>query len=188
MLLTPWHILAIYNGSMHSVGGQTFFEPGSVVWDVASSDKFEAIAEIIHRSSAFKKIPDLDLAEFTNRVVERELEQSTGFGHGIGVAHGRMACVEESTIALGVSRQGIEYGAIDGKPVHLLFIVANHPEKHVDYLKILSCLITLVRDDTFREQLLGCVRREEVEEKMQYAFHSVLENRDRFSYDTQRAM
>jgi PTS system nitrogen regulatory IIA component len=170
------------------MGGQTFFEPGSVVWNVESSEKFEAIAEIIHRSGAFKKIPHLDLTEFTNRVVERELEQSTGFGHGIAVAHGRMACVEESTIALGISKRGIDYGAIDGKPVHLLFIVANHPEKHVDYLKILSCLITLVRDDTFRSQLLDCVRREEVEEKMQYAFHTALSNREHYRYDTKRAM
>lgn len=166
------------------MGGQTFFEPGTVVWDVESSDKLEAIAEIIHRSSAFKKIPHLDLTEFTSKVIERELEQSTGFGHGIGVAHGRMPCVEESTIAMGVSKRGIDYGAIDGKPVHLLFIVANHPEKHVDYLKILSCLITLVRDDTFRNQLLRCVRREEVEEKMQYAFHTALKTREPFSYDT----
>ncbi|MFP4301886.1 MAG: PTS sugar transporter subunit IIA [Spirochaetaceae bacterium] len=173
---------------MQSTGGATFFEPGSVVWDVASSDKFEAIAEIIHRSSTFKRVPGLDLTEFTNRVIERELEQSTGFGHGIGVAHGRMPCVENSTIALGVSHDGIEYGAIDGRPVHLLFIVANHPEKHVDYLKVLSCLVALVRDDAFRGQLLGCTHREEAERKMHTAFNTALRLRQELSYESRRAM
>lgn len=186
--MTPCPVVDIYNGSMQSMGGPTFFEPGSVVWDVASSDKYEAIAEIIHRSSAFKKVPGLDLTEFTNRVIERELEQSTGFGHGIGVAHGRMACVKHSTIALGVSHDGIEYGSIDGRPVHLLFIVANHPEKHVDYLKILSCLVTLVRDDAFRRQLLGCAHREEAEKKMHTAFNTALRLRQEFSYDRRTAM
>ncbi|MFP4331177.1 MAG: PTS sugar transporter subunit IIA [Alkalispirochaetaceae bacterium] len=163
---------------MHSTSGVAFFERGSVVWDVASTDKFEAIAEIIHRSTAFKQIPGLDVHEFTNKVIERELEQSTGFGHGIAVAHGRMACVESCTIGLGVSHRGIDYGAIDGQPVHLLFIVANHPEKHVDYLRILSSLIGLVRDDNFRNQLLGCVKREEVEQKMHDAFTTAIARRE----------
>lgn len=170
------------------MGHRRFFEPGSVVWDVASSDKFEAIAEIIHRSSAFKRVPGLDLTEFTNRVVERELEQSTGFGHGIGVAHGRMACVEHSTIALGVSHGGIDYGAIDGRPVRLLFIVANHPEKHVDYLTILSSLVALVRNDKFRMQLLGCSHQEEAEQKMHTAFSTAMRLRQEYSYDNRSAM
>jgi mannitol/fructose-specific phosphotransferase system IIA component (Ntr-type) len=174
--------------NMQSVAGPGFFEPGSVVWDVASSDKFEAIAEIIHRSGAFKRVQGLDLTEFTNRVIDRELEQSTGFGHGIGVAHGRMACVEHSTIALGISHEGIEYNSIDGRPVHLLFIVANHPDKHVDYLEILSCLATLVRNDAFREQLLGCAHREEAEEKMYTAFNTALRQRQQCGYDAREAM
>ena len=160
---------------MQSMGGPSFFKEGSVVWDVASSDKFEAIAEIIHRSGTFKKVPGLDLTQFTNKVIERELEQSTGFGHGIAVAHGRMACVEECSIVLGVSHNGIEYGAIDGRPVHLLFIVANHPDKHVDYLRILSSLVSLVRDDSFRSQLLTCMHREEVEAKLHAAFGSAMQ-------------
>ena len=151
-----------------------FFPPGSVVWDLAGGDKFQAIRETIFRSSTFRAIEGLDLEEFTRTVIRREKEQSTGFGHGIAIAHGRTVQVPTSEIALGVSRQGIPYQSIDDMPVHLLFIVASHPDRQIDYLRILSSLATLARNELFRQEMLSCLCREEVEEKVCNAFNGVL--------------
>ncbi|MFP4643338.1 MAG: PTS sugar transporter subunit IIA [Spirochaetales bacterium] len=151
-------------------GVDRFFTTGSVVWELESSDKYEAIREVIYRAPVFSTIPGLDLREFAELVVNREHLLSTGFGHGVAVAHGRTPAVEESHIALGVSRHGIDYVSPDGQPVHLLFVVANHPEQQMDYLQIISTLARLLRNDAFRRELLSCVRGDEVEQKMYTAF------------------
>ncbi|WP_018525698.1 PTS sugar transporter subunit IIA [Alkalispirochaeta alkalica] len=151
-----------------------FFPPGSVLWDLTQTNKFDAIRETIHQTSTFRAIPGLDLEAFTRAVIKREQEQSTGFGHGIAIAHGRTSQVATSEIALGVSREGIDFQAFDGLPVHLLFIVASHPDRQIDYLRILSCLATLARNELFRQELLACLCQEEVEQKVCSAFQGAL--------------
>jgi len=151
-----------------------FFGPGSVVWNLQSPNKFDAIRETIHRTNVFSQINGLNLDTFASAVINREKEQSTGFGHGIAISHGRDAAVAESCVALGVSRHGIAFDSYDGQPVHLLFVVANHPEKHVDYLRILSSLAIVVRNEIFRREILSAICREEVELKMGSALRGVL--------------
>lgn len=162
---------------MNDVSQHVFFDSGSVVWDVRSSGKYDAIREIIHRSPVLGSINKLDPDEFAEIVIQREKLQTTGFGHGVAVAHGRSPAIEDSEITLGVSKEGIDYDAVDGHPVHLLFIVANHPDKQMDYLTILSSLVSLVRHASFREELLSCMCQEEIEEKLSQAFHRVIKNR-----------
>lgn len=151
---------------MSHLDQRTYFHSGCVVWEVGSTEKEAAIREIVSRSQVFNSIQGLDLQDFADRVIARERIQSTGFGHGVAVAHGRSPLVEESLICLGVSREGIEYHAMDGEPVHLLFIVANHPDQQMDYLKVLSTLVGLVRNEIFRQELLDCLCERDVEEKL----------------------
>lgn len=150
--------------------GDRFFRAGSVVWQLESENKYDAIREVVLRAPVFQQIDGLDLEEFAQIVIRRELELSTGFGHGVAVAHGRTPAVEDSYVALGVSRRGIDYDAPDDLPVHLLFIVANHPDQQMDYLKIISTLACLCRSDDFRRELLSSVCRDEIEEKLGAAF------------------
>lgn len=167
--------MGIYKGSMNRMAGESFFAPGSVVWDLHSTDKFDAIRETIFRTTIFDRIPGLDVDLLSDAVVAREREQSTGFGHGIAIAHGRRPEVPTSEIALGVSRQGIDFQAFDGMPVHLLFVVASHPERQIDYLRILSSLATMARNELFRRELLACLCQEEAQQKVCSAFSGVLQ-------------
>ena len=153
----------------------SFFNTGSVVWDLKSSDKYDAIREIVYRSPLFKSLPNLDLDDFAQRVVERERIQSTGFGHGVAIAHGRTYQVDGSHVCLGVSRKGIDFNAVDGDPVYLLFIVANHPDLQTDYLTVLSTLVSIVRNKTMRGELLACISGEELELKLLSAIEKIFE-------------
>ncbi len=164
----------------------SFFNTGSVVWDVKSSDKYEAIREIVFRSPLFQSLPDLNLEDFAEKVVGREKIQSTGFGHGVAVAHGRTYQVEGSHVCLGVSRKGIEFNAMDGEPVYLLFIVANHPDRQTDYLAVLSTLVSIVRNQSIRGELLACMTGEELEMKLLHAIEEIYE-KTRNKYEARRA-
>ena len=159
-----------------------YFDPGSVIWDIKSTDKYDAIREIVSQARTFAEHPDLDLASFAEMVVRRERVQSTGFGHGVAVAHGRTRQVSVPTIALGVSPSGIDFDSIDGQPVHLLFIVANHPDQEIDYLHILSTLVGMVRDEMFRREILTCTRASEAQKKLCAVFADLLKrNQLRFA-------
>jgi nitrogen PTS system EIIA component len=160
------------NGNNHSVA---FFNPGSVIWDLKSTNKYDAIREIIHTAPVFTEHETLDLHGFSQIVVARERLQSTGFGHGVAVAHGRTDQVDEPTIALGISHRGIDYDAYDGEPVHLLFIVANHPDHQMDYLRILSTLVMMVRDELFRQEILDCSHADAVQRKLCQVFTHLIE-------------
>ncbi len=130
------------------------FETGSVVAELASVEKFAAIRELIQRAPVFRKIPNL--ASFEEAVITREKMQSTGFGHGVAVAHGRIPGLARVLIGFGLSRRGIPYDAADGKPVHLLFIIASPPHLSLDYLQILSSLVRCLRERPVRESILAC--------------------------------
>ena len=130
--------------------------PDSVIWGLSSTDKLSAIREVIQRAPAFARIPGLDLDELCASVIQREMLQTTGFGHGVAVAHGRSEQVGRCVVALGIAKGGIEFSAADGNPVHMLFVVASNPERQIDYLRILASLVSVVRDDRFRGQLLSC--------------------------------
>jgi PTS system nitrogen regulatory IIA component len=152
---------------------QHCFNRGSVVPALKNTDKFEAIREIIHRASVFHEI-DGEPA-FEEAVMTRERLQSTGFGHGVAVAHGRTPGVPRVLIAMGVSHAGIPYDAPDGKPVHLLFVIASPVHVTVDYLQALSTVVRCVRHQRVRESLLDRCEAAELEARIREAFTAQLE-------------
>lgn len=149
------------------------FETGTVVSDLSSTDKFEALRELISRAPVFRTLKVR--AAFAEAVIERERQQTTGFGHGVAVAHGRVRGVPRVLIALGISRAGIPYDSPDGAPVHLLFVIASPPELSLDYLQALSTLVRCLREKPDRDSLLDAASAAEIEERMRAAFTAQLE-------------
>jgi nitrogen PTS system EIIA component len=129
------------------------FEPGTVVLRLGSGDKFDAIRELIRGAPVFTEISDLDA--FERAVIEREKSQSTGFGHGVAVAHGRVPELRRVLVGLGLSAAGIPFQSPDGEPVNLLFVIASPPNMSLDYLQALSTLVRSLRDRSVRHSLLG---------------------------------
>ena len=92
---------------------QHCFQSGTVISDLASPDKYQAIGELIQRAPVFSALADR--RTFEQSVLERERLQSTGLGHGVAVAHGRAPGAERVLIALGLSRTGIPFDSPDEK-------------------------------------------------------------------------
>jgi len=124
------------------------------ICDLHSTRKFEALHELIGCAESFISLPDS--SQFETEVAEREMKQSTGIGKGIAIAHATTNQVERIRLALGISKQGIEFDSIDAEPVHLLFLVANPPDSQLQYLSVLSALVRLLRQAPFRQSLICC--------------------------------
>ncbi len=143
--------------------------PGTVVSDLASSDKYDAIRELIRRAPVFGEITDR--RAFEEAVIARERLQSTGLGHGVAVAHGRTPGIQRVLIALGLSRDGIPFESPDGERVQLLFLIASPPSMTLDYLQALSTLVRCVRLPSLRDSLFSAQGVDVVECRMREALN-----------------
>jgi PTS system nitrogen regulatory IIA component len=147
------------------------FIDGSVVCNIKSREKYSAIHELITRARIFKGIKDI--SHYEQVVVDREKKLSTGLGHGVAFAHGKTDAVDGLYVALGVSKAGINYEALDGEPVYLLFMVANPPGGHAEYLKLISTLSRIIRDREFREGLVNMTDERKIEQQVRNALQQL---------------
>ena len=125
----------------------------SVICQLHSNDKIHALREVIDSCSIFSSLPDIE--RFKRGVLRRERIQTTGIGHGVAIAHGKILGLKHVRIALGISSKGIEYGSEDGLPVHLLFVIASSPSIQIEYLRSLSAILQSVRSEEMRSHLLA---------------------------------
>jgi len=151
------------------------FEGGSVVKCLESRNKFEAIRELIKKVPLLSHQPNHEQIEAA--AINRERIYTTGLGRGIAIAHGKTEGLKDLVIVLGISRQGINFNALDGKPVHLLFLIVNPPQKNTQYLIALSTLAHILRDEAFRTFLIGEINPRIVEQRISQAFQSCIKKR-----------
>jgi len=88
-------------------------------------------------------------------VREREAVLSTGIGNGVAIPHGKSPTVPELRMAAGTVAHPIEYDALDGQPVRLLFMLVGPETAAGAHIKALSRISRLVRRDQVREQLFA---------------------------------
>lgn len=100
-----------------------------------------------------KKLQDRNA--FYNAILEREKIVSTGIGLGVAIPHAKLHGYNEFFIAIGIlGKKGIEWNALDGAPVRLVFMIGGPDHKQTEYLKILSHLTMAIKNEERRKKLL----------------------------------
>ena len=101
--------------------------------------------------------------KFYSAILEREKIVSTGIGIGVAIPHAKIAGCKEFFVVIGIQKiQGIDWNALDGSLVRLVFMIGGPDNKQTEYLKILSRLTQAVKDDQRRKRILKCNSAEEV--------------------------
>jgi PTS system nitrogen regulatory IIA component len=136
----------------HFAGIEGFPHYDSPICRIGPKDKFDAIREVIERCQVFGDLEDKD--DFIEAVHRRERLQSTGIGHGVAIAHGKIEGIESVRVGLGICHEGIDFTSIDNGAVHLLFVIASNPERQNDYLHTLSWLMRFLKNTTLRRALV----------------------------------
>lgn len=88
-------------------------------------------------------------------LLERESSQSTGLGGGIAIPHAVYSQLDETVIGLALSRKGVDFQALDEKPVHLFFLLLSPPAQSGTHIKLLARIARLMRQPRFLEELLS---------------------------------
>ncbi|MBN1412305.1 MAG: PTS sugar transporter subunit IIA [Spirochaetales bacterium] len=137
-----------------------------------SHEKIGAIKELLYGTSLFKQVKNVKKLE--KAILERERIQSTGLGNGIAFAHGRTDAVKAPLIALGVSREGIQYDAVDGKPVRFLFLIADPPGMNREYLRLLSVMAILCHNEKWMDEILAADSQGKIERRFFDEFNNLV--------------
>lgn len=95
-----------------------------------------------------------DETDVLHAVREREESQSTGFGYEVAIPHGRSPTLPAFAVVAGVSPVPIDYGALDGQPVRLFFLVAGPESAAGQQVRALARIARLVRRDSVRDRLI----------------------------------
>lgn len=110
----------------------------AIVPNLAATRREDAVRELVVALAASGKV-SADLQDaFVKSIIDREKKGSTGLGHGVATPHAKHASVRKPFAALGISRTGVEFGAIDRQPVHAIFLLISpldSPELHLDAIQ-----------------------------------------------------
>lgn len=87
-------------------------------------------------------------------LLEREKLGSTGIGDGIAIPHGKLAGLEKLIVSFGKSVTGVDFDSLDGKPVHIFFLLLAPESSAGQHLKALARISRMLKDVSFRESLV----------------------------------
>jgi mannitol/fructose-specific phosphotransferase system IIA component (Ntr-type) len=130
-----------------------FLGPKPIVIDLQAENRWQAIDELIGCLVTHGKIMQEDRDSIIAGVIKRDSSMSTGIGFGIGIPHASTDLVSEVIGAVGRSRKGVQFEALDGKPVHLLMLFLTPPGQFQKHLHTLANLAKLMHNRDFRDGL-----------------------------------
>lgn len=131
-----------------------------IIAELKSSDKHSAIIELIDLFRNDSRVIDIDKVK--EAVLEREKIMSTGVGKGFAIPHGKTDSVTEIIGAFGRKAKGIDYDALDGNPVSLIFLLVGKDTMISTHIKLLSRISRMMNKDDFRQRLLDAQTSEEI--------------------------
>ena len=134
------------------------FHPGGIV-EISATNKDAALAELCSVTESHPHV--LDSEAFRRAIFERERLVSTGIGIGIAIPHVKIPEVSDYVISVGRSKPGIDFDALDNKPVHLIFMIAASDKQSREFVKVLAAIVRLVKLPEMQERLMAAEIPEE---------------------------
>lgn len=131
-----------------------------------NSSKEMILNELIDFTSETYDFSDLEFIR--GQIFHREKLMSTGIGLGLAIPHIRTDQVTNPVITIGIANEGIaDYETIDDKPVKIVFLIFVGKEQHQIHVKLLSKIVTELKDPEFVEKLSSAKTSNEVMEMLE---------------------
>jgi len=136
------------------------FDTRRIYLDLPGGSMGETLANMAGRLQATGDVRDA--AELTRRLLEREKLGCTGLGNGLAIPHGKLAELDGVVVAIGVAHAGVDFHALDGRPVRLILLVLSPAESPAGHLQALARISRLVKTPGVADAILSAATPEEV--------------------------
>ena len=136
------------------------FKTEFLLENLASGNKKDVLGELI--DVMIKNGLKINSDKAIDVLLQREKLGSTGIGEGVAIPHGKVSDLQELVVAFGRSKKGIDFDAIDGKPVHLFFLLLAPESSTGQHLKALARISKMLKTPNFRKTLLEAKSRNDL--------------------------
>jgi len=140
----------------------------SIIPELKGNTKRQVLDELI--DALLTKKPEIDRDRLRSVLLERERLGSTGIGDGIAIPHGKLKDLDRLALSFGKSTQGVDFESMDGKPVHLFFLLVAPENSAGIHLRALAKIARLLKNSSVRKRLGSVTGRDEI--------YAVIENED----------
>ena len=137
-----------------------FLQPSQIIFNLKAKDSVRAIEELLDVLVKQKLVKNKKL--ILTRVIDRERLESTALGHGVALPHARVDTEGNIAVAVGKSKGGIDFDAIDGKKVHVIILIIWNPSLPGLFNHLFAGLAKFLRRSGFRQRLFGAKNKTEL--------------------------
>lgn len=134
-----------------------------VIPELSALSRDELLREVV--GCIVKARPHVDGASAYRLLLEREQIGSTAIGSGLAIPHAKLS-LNQAVACLARSKQGVDFGALDGKPAFLFFTILAPTGNAGLHLKALARASRLFMDQDFRQRLLEAPDRHAIWEAL----------------------
>lgn len=131
----------------------------AILENLVSADKKGILEELV---APVAKAANVSEEVLVKVLLDRERLGSTGIGGGVGIPHGKLKNLENIVLGFGLSKQGVDFESMDGKPTHIFFLLVTPENSTGLHLKMLARISRLLKDESFKEQLINAACQEEI--------------------------
>ncbi len=131
-----------------------FLVPEAIIPSLRSTDKESVVKEMVEALTKAGQVKNS--AHAVEVLLEREKLGSTGIGQNIAVPHAKSEEVKNLALGVGISEKGVDFDALDGDPVNIIFMVLAPIDATGLHLKVLARIARLLKDKVFRNSLRSC--------------------------------
>ena len=139
-------------------------QPTCVKAPLEGTDKDSVITELVELLADSGQLLDKEVV--LEAVLVREQTRSTGIGSGIAIPHGKCAGVKELVMSIGITKDGVDFDSIDGKPVSIVILLASPIDRTGPHIQALARISRLMLDEDFKTNLENATSAEEVYEQI----------------------
>ena len=132
---------------------ESLTSPELVFPALQATDGAGILRELAEKIAARSAVGDAET--LFQRLWEREQLGSTAIGHGVAIPHCKLNGLPRVLVAVGISRGGVDFGATDGKPVRLFFLVASPSRSPAEHLQSLAAISKWVKGEGHVARLLA---------------------------------
>lgn len=123
-------------------------KPANIKVPLSATAKADAIGELVRLLESNGELTDAK--RVLDAVLDREATRTTGIGNGLAIPHGKCPGTRQLVMAIGKPAAPIEFQAIDGRPVTIIWMLASPPEMTTPHIQALARISRLMTVDKFR--------------------------------------
>jgi len=125
----------------------------AIIAELGSVSRDESIGQLVAALANTGAVSKKSVKEATEAVLARERQATTGIGRGIALPHAKVKSIKKVVGTIGRSSTGIDFNALDSKPVYVVILLLSNPDDPDEHLQAMETIFKHVQRDMFRRFL-----------------------------------